>query len=85
MQASLLELGRDDVPRSSVGSGLWCSFGRSAVLAPRRSRSPSGAVGDHIFEHVGTARSEGELAVLMADAERRARRCQVVCVRGWSV
>ena len=66
---------RDDVPRSWVGSGVVVfirkSAGRSGATKVQIAERRGGR--NLILEHVGTARSEAELAVLVAEAERRIR------------
>ncbi len=64
------------VTHPGVGSvGLWCSCGSPRVgrVVPRVQIAERRAGRDVVLEHVGTARSEGELAVLLAEARRRLR------------
>ena len=64
------------VTHPGVGSvGLWCSCGSPRVgrVVPRVQIAERRAGRDVVLEHVGTARGEGELAVLLAEARRRLR------------
>src|SRR5699024_1571243 len=67
-----------DVPRSSVRSRAMVfvrkSAGRSGATKVQIAERRGGR--NHIIEHVGTARSEAELAVLMGAARRGVRHGQ---------